>query len=423
MINTNRMNMYPILLLTACLTAGCGGAGGSESAAEGTTPAGTDERKPTATVYNETRTVSLNDPYMQNAQVLTIECLPGWQLVGKVDMEDFQQANGTPNAQIKGSDGARQLGFYTEMARSYYDENDGVATGQRHPLLRSMKRPYTTAEDYLQYVVKTQFPHARSIELKEVQTYDKLPDVMKQRADNYGQILLRNFQQGLANSAMGSSFAQIRGAKADAAAIGCVIKLEGGKKVYHVATAYFFILDLRMPYGTMRTIDRRMWNVLELTTYTAADEKSLDTAGGEASRMKASIRVNPQYMQAIAAIQQAGIERIKQNVRAGIIRNQQQAARISEQLRQNAAEISDIQMSMYESTSAMQDRVAQLHSEAIRGVNPYVSSDGTVVDIPIGSGTQVWSTSDAGTILSSDSYFFNPNIGSTIEYQQMQLLH
>ena len=417
------MNMYPILLLTACLTAGCGGAGGSESAAEGTTPAGTDERKPTATVYNETRTVSLNDPYMQNAQVLTIECLPGWQLVGKVDMEDFQQANGTPNAQIKGSDGARQLGFYTEMARSYYDENDGVATGQRHPLLRSMKRPYTTAEDYLQYVVKTQFPDARSIELKEVQTYDKLPDAMRQYADKYGQILLRNFQQGLANSVMGSSFTQIRGAKADAAAIGCVIKLENGKEVYHVATACFFILDVRMPYGTMRTIDRRLWNVLELTTFTAADEKSLDVAGTEASRMKGSIQLNPQYSQAIVSMQQGRIEQIKQNVRAGIIRNQQQAARISEQLRQNAAEISDIQMSMYESTSAMQDRVTQLHSEAIRGVNPYVSSDGTVVDIPIGSGTQVWSTSDASTILSSDSYFFNPNIGSTIEYQQMQLLH
>ena len=416
------MKMYPMLILTACLSAGCGGAGGSKNSAEETNLSGTNERKPTATVYNETRTVSLKDPYMQNAQVLTIECLPGWQLVGRVDLEDFQQANGSVNTQIKGSDGARKLGFYSEAIRSYYDENDGVDTGQRHPLLRSMKRPYTTAEDYLQYVVKTQFPHARSIELKEVQTYDKLPDAMRQYADKYGQILLRNFQQGLANSAMGSSFAQIRGAKADAAAIGCVIKLEGGKKVYHVATAYFFILDLRMPYGTMRTIDRRMWNVLELTTFTAADEKSLDVAGAEASRMKASIRVNPQYMQAIAAIQQAGIERIKQNVRAGIIRNQQQAARISEQLRQNAAEISDIQKSMYESTSAMQDRVTQLHSEAIRGVNPYVSSDGTVVDVPIGSGTQVWSTSDAGTILSSDSYFFNPNIGSTIEYQQMQLL-
>ena len=147
------MKMYPILLLTACLSAGCGGAGGSESAAEGTTPAGTDERKPTATVYNETRTVSLKDPYMQNAQVL----------VGRVDLEDFQQANGSVNTQIKGSDGARKLGFYSEAIRSYYDENDGVDTGQRHPLLRSMKRPYTTAEDYLQYVVKTQFPHARSI--------------------------------------------------------------------------------------------------------------------------------------------------------------------------------------------------------------------------------------------------------------------
>ena len=414
--------MYPILLLTACLSAGCGGTGVSGNAAEETNLSGTDERKPTATVCNETRTVSLKDPYMQNAQVLTIECLPGWQLVGKVDLEDFQQANGTPNAQIKGSDGARQLGFYTEMARSYYDENDGVATGQRHPLLRSMKRPYTTAEDYLQYVVKTQFPDARSIELKDVQTYDKLPDAMRQYADKYGQILLRNFQQGLANSAMGSSFTQIRGAKADAAAIVCVIKLEDGKEVYHVATACFFILDVRMPYGTMRTIDRRLWNVLELTTFTATDEKSLAMAGDEAGRMKGSIQLNPQYSQAIVSMQQGRIEQIKQNVRAGIIRNQQQAARISEQLRQNAAEISDIQMSMYESTSAMQDRVTQLHSEAIRGVNPYVSSDGTVVDIPIGSGTQVWSTSDAGTILSSDSYFFNPNIGSTIEYQEMQLL-
>ena len=89
-----------------------------------------------------------------------------------------------------------------------------------------MKWPYTTAEDYLQYVVRTQFPHAQSIELKDVQTYDKLPDAMRQYADKYGQILLRNFQQGLANSVMGSSFTQIRGAKADAAAIGCVIKLE-----------------------------------------------------------------------------------------------------------------------------------------------------------------------------------------------------
>lgn len=93
--------MYPILLLTACLSAGCGGTGVSGNAAEGTNLSGTDERKPTATVCNETRTVSLKDPYMQNAQVLTIECLPGWQLVGKVDLEDFQQANGTPNAQIK----------------------------------------------------------------------------------------------------------------------------------------------------------------------------------------------------------------------------------------------------------------------------------------------------------------------------------
>lgn len=417
-----KVNMYPTLILVACLSVGCGMANRGDTSSDKAVSETTQKRKPTATVYDETRKVSLYDPYMQNAQVLTVDCLPGWQLVGKVDLEDFQQSNGSPNAQIKGSDGARQLGFYSETVRSYYDENDGVATGQRHPLLRNMKRPYTTAEDYLQYVVKTQFPQARSIELKEVLTYDKLPEPIRQRADTYGQVFLQNFQRGLANSVMGSGFAQIRAAKTDAAVVGCVIKLEGGREVYHAATAFFFILDLRMPYGTMRTIDRRLWNVIELTTYSASNESDLALAGTEASRMKATVQFNPQYTQTIASMQQAGIERIKQHVRAGIVRNQQQAARISEQLRQNAAEISDIQMSMYESTSATQDRVAQLQSEAIRGVNPYMSSDGTVVDVPISSGTQVWSTSDAGTILSSDSYFFNPNIGSTIEYQEMQLL-
>ena len=414
--------MYPIILLTVCLSSGCGWTGRSGNSAEVADQSGTDGRKATATVYSETRKVSLHDPYMQNALVLTIDCLPGWQLIGKVDLEEFQQANGSPNAQIKGSDGARQLGFYSEMVRSYYDENDGVTVGQRHPLLRNVKRPYTTAEDYLQYVIRTQFPNAQSIELKEVQTYDQLPDVMKLHADNYGRLLLKNFQQGLENSVMGSGFAQILNANVDAAVIGCVIKLDGGSELYHVATAYFFILDLRMPYGTMRTIDRRLWNVLELTTFTAADENNLELAAGEALRMKETVQFNPKYVQAISSLQQTGIEQVRQNVRAGIIRNQLQAARISEHLRQYASEISDIQMSMYESASAMQDRVTALQSEAIRGVNPYISSDGTVVDVPIGSGTQVWSTSDAGTILSSDSYFFNPNIGSTIEYQEMQLL-
>ena len=142
----------------------------------------------------------------------------------------------------------------------------------------------------------------------------------------------------------------------------------------------------------------------------------------EMNTMNASVKLNQQYQAAILAIQQGRNDRMKQEIFAGIARNQRQAAALSRQIQENAAEISDIQMSMYESTSAMQDRVTALRSEAIREVNPYVSSDGTVVDIPIGSGTQVWSTSDAGTILSSDSYFFNPNIGSTIEYQEMQLL-
>ena len=415
-------SMYTILILAACLSAGCGMANRGETSSDGVASGTMRNRKPTATVYDRERTVTLRDPYMQNAAALTIDCLPGWQLVGKMDIEEFQQNNGSISFQIKGSDGVRQLGFYTELSRPYYDENDGVPAGQRHPLLRCMKHPYTRAEDYLRYVAESQFPDARSIEVVETASYDQVPEAFRRRADQFGQIRFNQFRQSLAQSAMGSSFAQILAARSDAAIVLCSITLKNGQKLLHALNACFFILDVRMPAGTMRTIDRRMWEVIGLTTYTAFDQEGLNQAAEEAERMKASLKMNDRYVQSYASMQQAAISRIQQNVRAGIIRNQQQAARISEQLRQTADEISNIQMSMYESTSAMQDRVAALRSEAIRGVNPYMSSDGTVVDVPIGSGTQVWSTSDAGTILSSDSYFFNPNIGSTVEYREMQLL-
>ena len=396
-------HMYTTLLLAACLSAGCGAGSRGGAASDGSATAATQDRKPTATVCDRERSVTLRDPYMQNAEALTIDCLPGWQLVGQMDIEEFRQSNGSISFQIKGSDGARQLGFYTELCRPYYDENDGVPAGQRHPLQRSMKRPYTTAEAYLA-------------------PYDQVPEAFRRRADQFGQIRLNQFRQGLAQSVMGSSFAQILSARPDAAVVLCSITLKNGQKLLHALNACFFILDVRMPAGTMRTIDRRMWEVIGLTTYTAPNREGLDLAARETERMKASLKMNDRYVQRYATMQQAAINRIQQNVRAGILRNRQQAARLNEQIRQTTAEIGDIQMSMYESTGAMQDRVAALRSEAIRGVNPYVSSDGTVVDVPIGSGTQVWSTSDAGTILSSDSYFFNPNIGSTIEYQEMQLL-
>ncbi len=409
-------------ILATCLSVGCGAVSRGDSFSYEDLSETTQKRKPTATVYDVERSVTLRDPYMQNAEALTINCLPGWQLVGKMDIEEFQQSNGSISFQIKGSDGARQLGFYTELCRPYYDENDDVPTGQRHPLLHCMKRPYTSAEDYLRHVAETQFPDAQAIEVLETAPYDKVPEVFRQRADQFGQIRLNQFRQGLAQSVMGSSFAQILDARSDAAIVLFSITLKNGQKLLHALNACFVIFDVRMPAGTMRTIDRRMWEVMGLTTYTALDQKGMDQVFQEAERMKASLKMNDEYVQTYVSMQQAVISQIQQKVREGIIRNQQQTVRLSEQLRQTANEISDIQMSMYESTVAMQDRVATLHSEAIRGVNPYMNSDGIVVDVPIGNGTQVWSTSDAGIILSSDSYFFNPNIGSTIEYQEMQLL-
>lgn len=380
------------------------------------------ERKPTATVSNKTRQVTLHDPYMQNAEVLTMDCLPGWQIIGRVDQEEFMKGMGSPNIQVKGSDGTRQMGFYFEQIRSYYDEADGVPEGQRHPLLQTIKRPYTTAGDYLDFVAKTQFPDAESVELVELVDHDKLPPEQQTELQKFGQTFLDAVRQGLARSAMGSGFAQILNAYPDMAIANYKVKPPKGDAFYHTLIARFFVYDLRMPYGTMNMINRRYWSVIDLRTATAPDEKALEIVGKEMATMCASVKLDQQYQATINAIKQGRNNRMKSMIMAGIARNQEQAANLSRQLQENANEISDIQMSMYESTSAMQDRVTALQSEAIREVNPYVNSDGTVVDIPIGSGSQVWSNSDASTIYSSDSYFFNPNIGSTIEYQQMQLL-
>ena len=148
------MNMQYIVIGLTWLLAGCGFSGENNSARRNTEDIFVEEevadihpneRKPTATVFDKTRRVTLYDPYMQNAEVMTMDCLPGWQVIGRVDLEGLEKCNDGSNIQIKGSDGVRQLGFYFEQSRSYYDEADGVPTGQRHPLLQKLKRPYTTA--------------------------------------------------------------------------------------------------------------------------------------------------------------------------------------------------------------------------------------------------------------------------------------
>ena len=80
-------HMYTTLLLAACLSAGCGAGSRGGAASDGSATAATQDRKPTATVCDRERSVTLRDPYMQNAEALTIDCLPGWQLlVGKLDI-------------------------------------------------------------------------------------------------------------------------------------------------------------------------------------------------------------------------------------------------------------------------------------------------------------------------------------------------
>ena len=73
-------------------------------------------------------------------------------------------------------------------------------------------------------------------------------------------------------------------------------------------------------------------------------------------------------------------------------------------------------------------RVNQGWRDAIVGVDRFMGADGKVVEVPVSMGSKVWQSADAGTILTSDRYLFQPidNLydknGNLQEFRQLQLM-
>jgi hypothetical protein len=106
-----------------------------------------------------------------------------------------------------------------------------------------------------------------------------------------------------------------------------------------------------------------------------------------------------------------------------LIQNQiqqiQHVGQLSRIISQTSSQISDTMMESWQQRQAAMDRISDNFSQAIRGVDEYYNPfDERGVELPGGHG-YAWCNALGEYILSDDPNF-NPNIGSNLNWQQMQ---
>lgn len=100
------------------------------------------------------------------------------------------------------------------------------------------------------------------------------------------------------------------------------------------------------------------------------------------------------------------------------LRQQQAVFQQMQQIRQSQSEVSDMIHEGYRRRSAAMDRVFDKYSESIRGVDSYRDPvNERYVEVPNGM-QNAWT--DGREYIFSDQADFNPNIGSTRNWQQME---
>lgn len=138
-----------------------------------------------------------------------------------------------------------------------------------------------------------------------------------------------------------------------------------------------------------------------------------------------SIRMNPRWFQAYQAesrrilqeriAMQQMLQQMAAAQRASFERSMHRLSDVSRTL----SETSDMMMSGYENRSAAYDRMSDNYSEAMRGVDSYVTSGGgTSVELP-GGYEHAW-TNGLGEYVVTDSSFLNPNDFSSGSWERMQ---
>ena len=155
-----------------------------------------------------------------------------------------------------------------------------------------------------------------------------------------------------------------------------------------------------------------------------AERGHLDAMARACMASVKSIRMNPQWFMAYQAesrrilqeriAMQQALQQMAAAQRASFQRSMHRLSDVSRTI----SETGDMVMSGYESRSASYDRMSDNWSEAMRGVDSYVTPGGSSVELP-GGYEHAW-TNGLGEYVMTDSGFLNPNDFASGSWERMQ---
>jgi hypothetical protein len=177
------------------------------------------------------------------------------------------------------------------------------------------------------------------------------------------------------------------------------------ESIYAVVESFTY--SIQTMYGTAANMN---WMGEYLFSF-KAEKGKLDASSKVFQTMVNSFRLNPQWFNKYSQLTEYLIRnQIKQIQRIG---------EVSRIVSQTSNEISDMIMDSYQNRQAVYDRISTNFSQAIRGVDEYYDPIAEQpVELPLGY-DRAW-TNSLGEYILSDDYSFDPNVGSNLNWQQMQ---
>jgi hypothetical protein len=164
-----------------------------------------------------------------------------------------------------------------------------------------------------------------------------------------------------------------------------------------------------LQYNAAPAVQSIYWNALQLHSM-RAEQGRLDGQTRLMQAMVSSARVNLQWYNGYRQVWQMWQQNVMQSIR--------NAGALSRYIAGINHEITTMNRQAWEQQQAAQDRMSRRFAEYVRGVDTYrnpVTSQN--VALPGGYG-RAW-TNRLGEYIVSDNQSFNPNIGSTVEWQPM----
>jgi hypothetical protein len=248
-------------------------------------------------------------------------------------------------------------------------------------------RPPAAPTDFLQNVLIPRF-RGNVVNLRVVET-KQLPDLARQLGAGM------QAQPGVSTSADGGN-----------------VKIEYQRDGrWMEETIYTVVESFTFPIQTMYGVVANTNWVGDYIFSFKSEKGKLDASSKIFQTMVSSFQLNPQWFSKYSQLTEY------------LIRNQiqqiQTIGQISRIISQTSDEISDMIMKSYEDRQATYDRISTEFSQMIRGVEEYYDPvDQKPVELPSGY-TGAWTNSLGEYILSDDSSF-DPNIGSSQNWQRME---